>query len=46
MTKAKGISISESCLISLDRLDLNSGQIEGLPANPRYLTDKGLNGKE
>lgn len=41
MTKKKGISISESRLISLDLLDPNSGQIEGLPANPRYLTDKG-----
>lgn len=41
MTKKKGISISESRLISLDLLDPNSGQIEGVPANPRYLTDKG-----
>ena len=41
MTKKKGISISESRLISLDLLDPNSGQIEGVPANPRYLTDRG-----
>lgn len=41
MTKKKGISISESRLISLDLLDPNSAQIEGLPANPRYLTDRG-----
>lgn len=40
MTKKKGISISESRLISLDLLDPNSGQIEGVPANPRFLTDK------
>ena len=41
MTKKKGISISESRLISLDLLDPNSGQIEGVPANPRYLSNKG-----
>lgn len=41
MTKKKGISISESRLISLDLLDPNSGQIEGVPANPRYLSKKG-----
>lgn len=40
MTKKKGISISESRLISLDLLDPNSGQIEGVPANPRYLKDR------
>lgn len=40
MTKAKGISIRESRLISLDLLEPNSGQIEGVPANPRFLTDK------
>ena len=42
MTKKKGISISESRLISLDLLDPNSGQIEGVPANPRYLKDRGF----
>lgn len=41
MTKTKRISISESRTIALDLLDPNSGQIEGLPSNPRYLTDKG-----
>lgn len=40
MTKKKGISVSESRLISLDLLDPNSGQIEGVPANPRYLKDR------
>lgn len=42
MTKRASIPISETRIIPLDHLDLNSGQVEGLPANPRYLTERGL----
>ena len=40
MTRIKKLSIRESRIISLDLLEPNSGQIDGIPANPRYLTDK------
>jgi hypothetical protein len=39
MTKTK-IPIIESRNISLDMLEPNVGQIKGVPANPRFLTDK------
>lgn len=40
MTNIKRLSISESRIIPLEQLEPNSGQVEGIPANPRYLTDK------
>lgn len=40
MTKTKPISISESRSIPLTLLDPNIGQVDGIPANPRYVTDK------
>ena len=40
MTNPSLISISESRSIPLSMLEVNSGQIEGLPANPRFVTGK------
>lgn len=40
MTNIKRLFISESRIIPLEQLEPNSGQVEGIPANPRYLTDK------
>lgn len=40
MTKLINIPIAESRNIPLSELEPNSGQIKGVPANPRYLTDK------
>lgn len=40
MTNIKRLSISESRIIPLEQLEPNSGQVEGIPANPRYLADK------
>lgn len=40
MTKKTSISIRESRLIPLSLLDPNSGQVKGLPANPRFIKDK------
>ena len=40
MTKQSSISIRESRLIPLSLLDSNSGQVKGLPANPRFIRDK------
>lgn len=40
MTKGKSISISESRLIPISMLDPNTGQVEGLPANPRFVKNR------
>lgn len=40
MTKQNTISISESRSLPLSCLELNEGQVKGLPANPRFVKDK------